>query len=107
MIYELRNYKATPGSIDKLHRRFEDHTLPLFHKHGIEVVGFWVAAEDSDRIVYLVRFASEAARETAWAGFQADPDWHRIKAESEADGPIVASMESMVLSPAAYGNPSV
>ncbi|MGX1097411.1 NIPSNAP family protein [Amorphus sp. MBR-141] len=105
MIFELRNYKATPGSVDKLHRRFEDHTLALFARHGISLVGFWVPEEDEERIVYLVRFESDAARKAAWDAFQADPDWKRVKAESEADGPIVASLDSMVLSPTSYGNP--
>ncbi len=105
MSLELRDYKAPPGSVDKLHRRFEDHALALFDRHGIALVGFWVPEEDKDRIIYLVRFSSDDARKAAWDAFQADADWKRIRTESEADGPLVASLDSMVLSPTSYGNP--
>ena len=102
MIYELREYTATPGSADALNARFADHTLALFARHGLEVAGFWHAADDPGHLVYLLRFPDERARESAWAAFQADPDWKRGKAESEADGPIVAEMTSRILTPAPY-----
>lgn len=104
MIYELRTYKAVPGNADKMHRRFADHTLALFERHGIAVDGLWTAQDDPGTVVYIVRFASEEARKASWAAFQADEDWQRVKSESEADGPIVESMESLVLTPAAYGS---
>ena len=39
--YELRTYIAAPGKLEELHARFRNHTLKLFKKHGMEVVGFW------------------------------------------------------------------
>jgi hypothetical protein len=39
--FELRTYYATPGKLEELHARFRNHTLKLFKKHGMEVVGFW------------------------------------------------------------------
>jgi hypothetical protein len=102
MIYELREYAATPGSVEALHARFADHTLGLFEKHGMEVVGFWTDQADANRLLYLLRFADEEAQCSAWAGFKADPDWKRIKAESEADGPIVAEMTSRTLGSTPY-----
>lgn len=102
MIYELREYAAASGSAEALHARFADHTLDLFARHGMEVVGFWADRDDHDRVLYLLRFADEEAQRTAWAGFQADQDWKRIKTESEADGPIVAEMTSRTLERAPY-----
>ena len=40
-IYELRIYTTVPGRMPNLLRRFEDHTLRIWEKHGIKQVGFW------------------------------------------------------------------
>jgi hypothetical protein len=40
-VFELRTYTAKPGKIDELHARFRDHTLKLFEKHHMTVIGFW------------------------------------------------------------------
>ena len=40
-VFELRTYQATPGNLDNLHARFRDHTIRIFRKHGMEIVGFW------------------------------------------------------------------
>src|ERR1041384_1294485 len=62
MLLELREYVAAPGRAADLHARFADHTMALFAKHGMEVVGFWTDAEDEGRIIYLLRFASLEAK---------------------------------------------
>ena len=41
MIYEWRAYYVMPGRMADIQRRFADHTMRLFEKHGINVVGFW------------------------------------------------------------------
>lgn len=97
MIYELREYTAAPGKVDDLHTRFRDHTFDLFTKHDIDLVGYWTVDEDPDRIVYLARFADEDAQRDAWAAFQSDAEWKRVKAASEADGAIVAEMTSRTM----------
>ena len=102
MIYELREYVAKPDAADKLHERFRETTLPLFARHGLNVTGFWVDAEDPSRIVYLLSFPDAEAQRRAWQSFQNDEDWKQAKAASEADGPIVASMASRTLEPVSY-----
>ncbi|TDC46172.1 NIPSNAP family protein [Actinomadura sp. KC345] len=102
MIYELREYTAAPGGAEALHARFADHTLALFERLGMEVAGFWSDLDDPGRILYLLRFPDEEARRAAWAAFQADPEWRRVKAESEAGGAIVETMTSRRLGTAPY-----
>lgn len=102
MLFELREYIAEPGRAADVHARFADHTMALFDKHDMEVVNFWTDAKDDGRIIYLLRFADEAAKKAAWAAFQADPEWQRVKAESEANGPIVAEMHSTTLAAVPY-----
>lgn len=105
MIYELREYKAAEGKLEALHARFRDETLALFQKHGIEVVGFWSKKEDPSVLLYVCRFADEEQQKAAWAAFAADPDWKRVKAESEADGPLTTRMSSVILEPIPYFQP--
>lgn len=102
MIYELREYLAVEGRAAELHRRFAEHTLGLFERHGLEVTGFWTDTGDDGRIVYLLRFPDDETRKRAWAAFGADPGWKAVKAASEANGPIVAEMNSTILTSPEY-----
>ena len=104
MIYELRTYDAHPGKLDDLSRRFADHTLTLFDRHGIKSVGYWTDAKDaaSNRLTYLLAFESEEQYKAAWASFIADPDWKAVREETEADGPLVETISSTLLRPTDY-----
>lgn len=80
--FELRIYTIAPGgSADVLHARFRERTLALFRKHGMTVIGFWQPVARLDQLVYLLAFRDAAARDSAWAAFNADPDWVRTHAE--------------------------
>ena len=103
MIYELRIYETIPGRLPDLNTRFADHTVGFFKRHGIQVVGFWT--EDigtSNQLVYMLGYDSLADRETKWAAFQADPDWNKVRSETEKNGPINARVRNMILKPTAY-----
>lgn len=103
MIYEYRDYKAAPGRLADVQARFRDHTLGLFEKHGFKNIGYWTPDEESnDRLVYIVAFESVAQKERAWASFRADPEWKKVVAASEANGPIVAGVTSTLLTPMDY-----
>lgn len=104
MIYEERIYKIMPGRIPDILKRFTDHALPLFERHGMKMVGFWsthIGPSNHD-LVYLMAYESLDERDRQWAAFVADPDWIKAKAESEANGPLVASVENKILKPAAF-----
>ena len=45
-----------------------------------------------------------AEREKKWTAFAADPEWVAKRAESERDGAIVASIESMILQPTSFSS---
>ena len=108
MLYELREYTAVPGRLPALVRRFKEHTLNLFEKHGIDVV-FMTQTEFGDNstneLVYVVRFASYEDLQEQWATFAADPEWQRVKQESEVDGPLVARVQRRLLSTAQFDGP--
>ena len=101
MIYELRIYTAHPGKMGALLARFRDHTTALFEKHGIRNIGYWTNAVGgrNDELWYIVAFDDMGQREQAWKTFQADPDWQRVRAASEEDGPIVHHLENRLMAP--------
>jgi hypothetical protein len=50
----------------------------------------------------MLGFDSLADREKKWTAFQADPGWHKVRAESERDGPINARVRNVLLRPTSY-----
>ena len=104
-VFELRTYTAMPGKIGALHARFRDHTLKLFEKHQMTVMGFWRPADEQQakrQLVYLLAFASQEAAVESWKDFQADPEWKSVKATSEKDGPLVEKIDSVFLKATDY-----
>jgi hypothetical protein len=90
MLYESRIYTAVPGKLPAVNDRFAKHTMGFFKKHGIGMLGFWTdEIGTSNRLIYILTFDSMADRENKWTAFQADPGWHQVRAETEADGAVV------------------
>ena len=104
MIYELRTYEANPGKLPALHARFRDHTTRIFERHGMECLGFWTYGHGgwSNQLLYLMRFDDMADRDAKWRTFAADEEWTRVRADSEADGPLVSRIRSDLLNPTDY-----
>tara|TARA_R110002095_G_scaffold1604_6_gene7907 strand:+ start:201 stop:683 length:483 start_codon:yes stop_codon:yes gene_type:complete len=104
-IFELRIYTAAPGKMEALHKRFQDHTLRLFDKHGIKSIGYWTAAdnEEAERLYYMVAYPDRAAREKRLIqGIAVDPEFLQAVAESEKDGKLTTKTESILLTPTDY-----
>ena len=76
----------------------------LFEKHGMKNIGYWTSevGDYSDRLIYILAFESLEQRQEAWEGFRSDPEWHRVRDESEANGPIVARVMNTILKPTDY-----
>jgi hypothetical protein len=104
MIYEWRVYDIIPGKRKPLNDRFANHTVSLFRKHGMEVVGFWesVIGGRTNTLYYMLAYKDLGAREAAWKSFSSDPEWQEVATNSEKDGPLVASIRNMVLQPTQY-----
>lgn len=100
-VYELRTYYTHPGKLEALHARFRNHTIRLFQKHGMTIVGFWAPTAPPEAVgntlVYVLAFPDQAAMERAWKGFREDPEWIAARDASEKDGKIVARVDSVVM----------
>ena len=105
-VFELRTYTASPGKLDALNARFRNHTVALFKKHRMEVIAFWEPTDKEagagEKLVYLLAFPSRAAADAAWKEFRVDPEWIKVKAESETGGVLPAHIESVFMSPTDY-----
>lgn len=99
-VYELRTYYTEPGRLPALLARFRNHTTKLFEKHGIRNVGYWVPADppaSENTLIYIVEHKSREGAKKSWDSFRADPEWTRVRTESEKDGKIVQKVESVYM----------
>src|SRR5262245_34599503 len=104
-LFELRTYIAAPGKLDALNARFRNHTNKLFERHGMELIGYWTPSEGAaaeNTLIYILAYPNKEAREKAWKAFQEDPEWKKVRSESEADGKLVEKVESVFLKPTDY-----
>lgn len=104
-VYELRTYTAPEGKLPELQKRFRDHTLRIFEKHGMKNVGYWVPQDAPARdntLIYIISHASRDAAKKSWADFGADPEWKKVAAESQVNGRILSGVVSVYMEPADY-----
>jgi hypothetical protein len=87
-------------------KRFDTITLKIWEKHGIKQAGFWttVIGESNHTLYYLLSWASLAEREQKWGAFQADPEWIKARAQTEANGAIVANVLNSILTPTSFSS---
>jgi hypothetical protein len=104
MIHELRIYHCVPGKLAALNERFSTITLKIWERHGIRQAGFWTTLIGASNMSlhYMLEWENLTERDEKWGAFQADPEWHAKRAETEKDGPIVARVENHILIPTPY-----
>ena len=104
-VYELRLYRVNDGKMDALIARFGDHTDAIFRRHNMKSIGYW-RPEDTpyseNMFVYILEHPSREDARKNWAAFQADPEWKKVKADSEIDGPLAAHIDSYFVDPTRF-----
>ena len=104
-VYELRLYHVHEGKMDALRDRFGNHTDAIFKRHHMTSIGYWSPedAPDSQKLfIYILEHPSRQEAEKNWAAFQADPEWKKVKAESEANGPLVDHIDRYFMDPTSF-----
>jgi len=92
--FEIRKYYANEGKLPELIKRFEDHTLSLFEKSGMENIAYFLPVENTDNsLTYILGYPNEKSRDRMWDKFGNDPEWQKAKKESEANGGLVKSVD--------------
>ncbi|MFO0917902.1 MAG: NIPSNAP family protein [Planctomycetaceae bacterium] len=102
LYYELRTYTTLEGRLPALHKRFKDHTMKLFEKHGMKNVVYFTPADKPNTLVYLLAHKDKASRDASFEAFRNDPEWIAARDASEKDGKIVEKVESVFLEPTEY-----
>ena len=100
-VYELRIYHAPEGKLEPLLARFRGAERGIFERHGMHCVAFWTATDEPLKgrtLIYMLRHKSRAIADENWKAFRADPEWVKLKAETEANGPLVEKSESTFMS---------
>jgi hypothetical protein len=105
MIHELRTYHLTSQPMmQHMHRRMEEHTLPLCAELGMPVLGAWETTIGSHMPAYtwMVGWDDISTREAKWAEFGARFADARRESTEKAGGELVRSTDVSLLLPAPY-----
>jgi len=111
-VFELRTYIATPNNLSGLNKRFKNHTLGLFKKHGMTNIVYWSMAQgdpmpaaklltavspvgkgnaeisadlpaEGNTLIYFISHKSEDAARASFDSFRQDDAWNKARTESE------------------------
>jgi hypothetical protein len=104
-VFELRIYHAVPGKMPALEARFRDTTSALLVKHGLKVVGYWVAEDAStadktfnNTLVFMLAHSSREKAKDNWDAMRADPEFQAMVTSEQADK-LVERVESTYMHP--------
>lgn len=101
--FDLRIYSVLPGKLEAFRSRWRDSAVPIYERHGLHSVGWWVAeakdAEGHDQFVCLLAGESSEAIPKSIAAFHADPEWQRVEKATERDGKLRSSVTALKLTP--------
>ena len=101
-VYELRLYRVHEGKMDALKARFGDHTDAIFKRHNMKSNGYWVPEDAAQNLFVYIR-ASEPARGGEELGrVPSRFGMEKVKAESEAQGPLVDHIDRYFMDPTSY-----
>jgi hypothetical protein len=104
-VFEIRTYYTFPGRLEALHKRFREHTMKMFEKHGMTNVAYWTPQDSPGKdntLIYVISHPSREAAKKNWAEFSADPEWQKIAADSQKDGKIVEKVDSVFVDATDY-----
>ena len=91
--------------MDALKARFGDYTDAIFKRHNMKSIGYWVpedAPTSQNLFVYILEHPSREEAQKNWAAFREDPEWKKVKAESEKNGALVDRIDDYFMEPTSY-----
>jgi len=92
-VFEMRTYTTNEGKLPALETRFRDHTIKFFDKYNMTSIGYWIPSDgptSQTTLVYILAHPSREEAKANWAKFSADPDWKKVRTDSEVNGTILA-----------------
>ena len=102
-VFDLRLYSVLPGKLDAFRNRWRDHAIPIYERHGLKSIGWWVAAKKdaagNDVFVCLLAGANLTTIQKSIGEFHQDPEWQRVEKATEKDGQLRSQVEAFKLTP--------
>jgi hypothetical protein len=109
-VFELRTYTTPDGLLPHLDRRFRNHTMRLFEKHGMRNWLYFHKLADQpgadNTLLYFLTHDSETAAARSFDSFRKDPQWAAVRQASEkaAGGSLTVpnGVQSVFLKPVVF-----
>lgn len=106
--FEMRTYHCNENKRPDLIKRFKDHTLRLFEKHGIDNIGYFIPTDpENNSLTFILAYPDAASRDVRWNNFANDPEWKEAHRNSEANGRLVAKVDQVFLEVAKALSPKI
>jgi hypothetical protein len=96
----MRTYSLADDKVQELAHLFGEKLPPLFAKHGISVIAFFVPQDDKGTFICILAHQSRLAATNSWKMFLADPD---VRDFLDHEGKSIRDMNLKVVS--VYVNP--
>ena len=104
--FDLRIYSILPGQLEAFRNRWRDVAVPIYERHGMHSVGWWVAeqkdAEGHDQFICLLAGGSVESIQRSINEFHQDVEWIRVERETEANGKLRSSVTAFKMTPAPF-----
>lgn len=104
--FDLRIYSVPPGKLDAFRNRWRDHAVPIYERHGLHSLGWWISAKKdtagNEQFVALLAGKSSDSIQQSIAAFHQDGDWQRIERETERDGKLRGAVEAFKMTAAEF-----
>ena len=107
--FELRIYTAQPGKRDALAERFRTRVAPMFARHGITNVGYWIPQQSDPELgitaentfIYVRGYPSKEERDKRLKAVRDDPEFAEVvtKQEKNPDTKLVVKAHNIDMVP--------
>jgi hypothetical protein len=100
-VFELRVYHVVPGKVPALEAQFREKVLPLFARHDMNPVGFWVptdAPASDNTLIYILAHPSREDAKKNWDALRADPGFQEIIKSAQTEK-LVDGIDSTYMLP--------
>ncbi|MEX2233368.1 MAG: NIPSNAP family protein [Cyclobacteriaceae bacterium] len=96
--FEMRTYHCNENKRPDLISRFQDHTVRLFERHGIDNIGYFIPTDrNNNSLTFILAYPDKASRDVRWNNFANDPEWKEAAKNSEANGKLVAKVDQVFM----------
>jgi len=104
--FDLRIYSVLPGKLAAFRNRWRDFAVPIYDRHGLHSIGWWVAEKKDpdghDQFVCLLVGESIPSILRSISEFHKDAEWIRVETETEAGGKLRSGVTAFKLTPTEF-----